>query len=946
MKKTKRLLAYVLAFAMVLSCVAGKGLTAKATSDEADGSSMENAVEVQLDDSKLVVIDEAGEHYWVKFTPTEDGKYVFYSQGTMDTEAYLYDAEEELAHDDDGLMDEYCNFKIVYQMTAGTTYYLDSMLLDDEEIGDYELHIVKATSATAISFDEEYYKGYVGETLCFDLLLTPLYAADEYTYEVDKEGIIEIDTDCDYAELVGLGTVTVTVTTAGGVSDTCTIEVLGKESIKVGETKTVEVARDEEVRFVFTPETDGTYVFYSDDIESGVFWLYETNSGGGRWFIGSSYWDGDSVVISAELQAGVTYEYSCNKYEAGTYSVSLVKAEVATGIAIDRDTIEGYPSDEFYLDAELAPRFSITEETTWSSSDVTVATVDEYGQVQLKKEGTATITVKTASGLTDTCKVTVKAVQTIALDTKTTVKITEADTAMTYAFTPTKDGTYAFYSETKHDTFGSIHTQDGEWVSSDDDSGENYNFLVEVNLKAGETYYLKASYLESLTGSFDVYLTEMKTATEMSFSYSSLTGYVDEMKWIDVTFGPGYAKSEEFILEVADESVAQIGEQGIELLKAGTTKLIATSENGLTCECTITVKEPETLVLDQEMKLEIQEDQEHVYFTYTPSESGTYTFYSTDDNNGYGTLFNSEGEWLTGDGGSGVGDNFKIVADLEANAAYTFVYQIWDEDCSSVSVKLQKAADKITGIELSHSSIKGYVGRSAQVYLDVLPENSPNTAQRIAWESSNEEVAEIYQVMTMGDPYCYFDLKTVGTATITATLTTEDGDVYTDTCVVTVQKPEEMKVNDTKNVNIEYKEDYLLYAFTPEKDGTYIISTDADAQVRVVVMDADYMPITYDYGTDENPNASLEVELKAGKTYYIATGYENSKKTGTYQITLIDKDNPLVDNSQNGGTNNQGTTTTSPKTGDANSSWTWIMVMVVAVGAACGVVVYRKKKSE
>lgn len=50
-------------------------------------------------------------------------------------------------------------------------------------------------------------------------------------------------------------------------------------------------------------------------------------------------------------------------------------------------------------------------ELTWSSSDESVATVDTAGKVMAAGEGTAVITVKTATGNTATCKVTVQAAE-------------------------------------------------------------------------------------------------------------------------------------------------------------------------------------------------------------------------------------------------------------------------------------------------------------------------------------------------------------------------------------------------------------------------------------------------------------------------------------------------------------------------------------------------------
>lgn len=926
MKKAKRLLAYMLSIAMVFSYFVGIDLTAKAS------ASADTAVEIAVGDTQEVAINTPGESYWVKFTPTEEGEYVFYSQGGLDTKARLYDVEKnELTSDDDGMGDN--NFKLVYSLTAGDVYYLESFFYYPEQVGSFSLHLEKSTKATSISFIEDTYTGFVGYTVGFEFDFTPIYTVDTLTYSVDKEGIIEIDTESNEAKLLAPGTVTVTVETTNGCTDTCTITVREVKNISDGETGTVEAVNRDRDKYEVTVKEDGTYMLYSEDCSSAYFYLYTDEE-----TIDSDY-DGDACVLIANLKAGETYECSCYNNGSEPYTIHLQKIVNATSISVSEDAIEGYPGDEFYLEVERTPIYSV-EEYEWTSSDETVATVNEDGEVILKKEGNATITVKTERGLTDTCKVTVKAIPTISLDTKTTVTLEDSDKMMSYVFTPTTSGTYGFYSDTTKDVYGYIYTEAGEMVAYDDDSGEDYNFLIEAELEAGKTYYLKTGSYSSGMASYDVYVTKLKAATEMSFEYSTLTGYVGETKWVDVTFGPGFVKSEGWALSSTNEEIACIDEDGdIKLLKVGTTTIVATSENGLTCKCTITVKNPEVLSLDKEMTVQLQEDQNRVYFNFTPEENGTYAFYSTDDNNGYCYLYDEhdEHEDLTSNAGSGIGDNFKIVYDLEAGKTYTYVCI---NNYDSVSVKLQKA-EEVTGIAISRDSVKGYVGDNTSIELDILPINSDseNIEGQVTWTSSNPDIVEIGRIWSLENMDCSLNFKATGTATVTA-----EWNGYKATCEVTVVEIPEIKVNDIKTVRIENKHDYEMYEFTPEKDGTYVFSTNASAPVWVQVSDSEFNYLDYYEGDTKEPNASLELRLKAGETYYFAVG-SDSNKTGAFTVALIDKDNPPVVTPDNP-SDNTDQTTNSPKTGDNQVAWTWIILMMAAAVTGYGVVVYRKKENE
>ena len=101
-----------------------------------------------------------------------------------------------------------------------------------------------------------------------------------------------------------------------------------------------------------------------------------------------------------------------------------------TGVTLDKTTYEMTEGDEFTLTATVNPENATNKNISWSSSNTSVATVNN-GTIKALKAGTATITVKTDDGgKTATCEVTVNAkvysVESISLD-KTSYKMIEGE---------------------------------------------------------------------------------------------------------------------------------------------------------------------------------------------------------------------------------------------------------------------------------------------------------------------------------------------------------------------------------------------------------------------------------------------------------------------------------------------------------------------------------------
>lgn len=85
-------------------------------------------------------IGSIGDLDYYKFIPQVSGTYAFEAKSMLNTQAYLYDSNKSLLMYKDG-GGVFQNFKIVYNLTAGQTYYLKVDLLNQCVTGDYNIKI-------------------------------------------------------------------------------------------------------------------------------------------------------------------------------------------------------------------------------------------------------------------------------------------------------------------------------------------------------------------------------------------------------------------------------------------------------------------------------------------------------------------------------------------------------------------------------------------------------------------------------------------------------------------------------------------------------------------------------------------------------------------------------------------------------------------------------------
>nr|DAZ30548.1 MAG TPA: tail tube protein [Caudoviricetes sp.] len=124
--------------------------------------------------------------------------------------------------------------------------------------------------------------------------------------------------------------------------------------------------------------------------------------------------NGDGSFTIAFKSAGnstITFRTGVNDEITTTTHVSVAAAVTkVTGVKLDKTTLSGKVGGNDQLTANIQPSGATNQGVLFSSSDDTVATVDNTGKVTYVKEGTAVITATTKDGgFTATSNVTVSA---------------------------------------------------------------------------------------------------------------------------------------------------------------------------------------------------------------------------------------------------------------------------------------------------------------------------------------------------------------------------------------------------------------------------------------------------------------------------------------------------------------------------------------------------------
>jgi uncharacterized protein YjdB len=428
------------------------------------------------------------------------------------------------------------------------------------------------------------------------------------------------------------------------------------------------------------------------------------------------------------------------------------------------------------LKAEILPNNTTNQAITWKSSDNTIATVDDTGNVTAVSAGTATITVTTADGSnTATCNITV----TNPVVNVTSVSLNKTSDNLSVGDTDTLTATVLPDNAT---------SQGVTWTSSD-------NSVVKVDSKGditaigtGTATIIVTTADGSNTAVCNITVTNpVVNVTSVSLNKTSDNLSVGDTDTLTATVLPDNATSQGVTWTSSDNSVVKVDNKGdITAVGTGTATIIVTTADGSNVTtCNVTVTSPITNV--KSVSLNKTKD------ILTVGGTDMLTANVAPDN-----ATNQIITWTSSDNSIVTVDN---VGSMTAVSPGTATITVTTEDgnkTATCNVIVTSPVINVTSVSLNKGTDTLISGGADMLTASVLPVTAGD--QSVTWMSSNNNVATV-------DTEGNVTAVSPGNATITAV--TMDGS-FTASCTVTVTD----STGQVPTINLDKTSDTLIVSET------------------------------------------------------------------------------------------------------------------------------------
>ena len=282
-------------------------------------------------------------------------------------------------------------------------------------------------------------------------------------------------------------------------------------------------------------------------------------------------WSEWEVVEEATYEKEGLERRACSRCNIEETRV-IPKLVRASAIELSESEKTVFVGDTFTITATVKPEDAFNRTVTWSSSDPSIATVDENGTVTAIAKGEAIITAESADGVKAECKVTVeKKVAAIELsESEKTVFVGD-----TFTITATVK---------PEDAFNRTVT----WSSSDPSIATVDENGTVTAIAKGEAIITA----ESADGvKAECKVTVEKKVAAIELSESEKTVFVGDTFTITATVKPEDAFNRTVTWSSSDPSIATVDENGtVTAIAKGEAIIIAESTDGVKAGCKVTVE--------------------------------------------------------------------------------------------------------------------------------------------------------------------------------------------------------------------------------------------------------------------------------------------------------------------------------------------------------------------
>lgn len=582
----------------------------------------------------------------------------------------------------------------------------------------------------------------IGSTKRITRTITPVSASQNLTWSSSDQGIATVDQNGNVTA-TSYGNVTITATTTDGsnISATCNVFCyVPTTGISLNPTY-VQVTEGGSARIV--PTVTPSNATYKD-----VTWTYNDLS----YISLTKNSDQSATITGLEITPRTRFihakthdgqQVSC-KYDVvdSTVHVSSVSVSPSTAEVVIGETIT--------LSATINPSDASNPSITWSSSDTSIATVEQNGVVTGVGIGTATITATSVDGnRTDTCAITVKDVSVHVSGVSispTSVTMYVGDTrSLSAIVTPSNASNKSVVWRSYSPSIAS--------VSSTGIVYANKAGMVRIEVTTndgGYTAYLDVSVLEIPVSSVSVYP-------------ETLTLGVGNTAKLSATVSPSNAGNKNVSWSSSNSSIATVDSNGtVTGVATGSCTITATTQSGnKTDTCIVTVQasivnvtgvtvSPTTANLNKDETLQLSA-------TVSPSNATNKTV-NWDSSDTLIATVNSTGL-------------------VTAKKSGTVRITATTVDGNKTAYCDITVVTPVTGVNISQTTASMQGTDILSLSASVVPSNADN--KQILWHSSNTNVAT---VTSEG----YVSSIGVGTCTIYAT-SAADSTKYA-TCTVSVSR--------------------------------------------------------------------------------------------------------------------------------------------------------------